>query len=145
MGLRVNKRIRIAKGLSLNVGKKGLSISAKVGNTTINSRGRVTTRLAPGISYSTKLGSSNTKKSNSQSLASTNNKEYIHNNGVKEKNKSISIALCCLGLVGIGGMHKFYEGKAGIGIVYLFTGGLLLIGTIIDLIGLLGKPSRYYV
>ncbi|MFR9048827.1 MAG: TM2 domain-containing protein [[Clostridium] leptum] len=30
------------------------------------------------------------------------------------------------------GGHKFYEGKAGTGILYLFTGGLFSIGWIID-------------
>ncbi|MFR6319644.1 MAG: NINE protein [[Clostridium] leptum] len=30
------------------------------------------------------------------------------------------------------GGHKFYEGKAGTGILYLFTGDLFSIGWIID-------------
>ena len=56
MGLRVNKRIKIAKGIYLNVGKKGMSASVKVGNVTYNSRGRVTASIPKtGISYSTSL------------------------------------------------------------------------------------------
>ena len=55
MGFRVNKRIQICKGVTLNVGKKGISTSVKIGNTTINSKGRVSTRIAPGISYTTNL------------------------------------------------------------------------------------------
>lgn len=57
MGFRVNKRIKICKGVTLNVGKKGISTSVKIGNTTINSKGRVSTRIAPGISYTTNLKS----------------------------------------------------------------------------------------
>ena len=63
----------------------------------------------------------------------------------RAKSKSTAILLCCLGFIGLGGIHKFYEGKAGMGVIYLFTMGLCGIGTIIDLITLLGKPSTYYV
>ncbi len=61
------------------------------------------------------------------------------------KNKTTAILLCCLGFFGIAGLHKFYEGKIGSGVLYLFTVGWCFIGTIIDLIALLGKPSTYYV
>lgn len=153
MGFRINKRIRIAKGISLNIGKKGVSVSAKVGNTTINSRGRVTTRIAPGVSYSTNLKSgqrSNKRVSNNNTVTNVNNiinspTENFSNNMNRTKNKSTSILLCCLGFLGIGGIHKFYEGKSLMGIVYLLTCGLFVIGTIIDLLALLAKPSTYYV
>lgn len=61
----------------------------------------------------------------------------------REKNKWVSILLC-LFLGGIGA-HKFYEGKAGMGILYIFTCGLFFVGAFIDLIVLLGKPNPYYV
>lgn len=31
------------------------------------------------------------------------------------------------------GVHKFYLGKMGMGILYIFTGGIFLIGLLIDL------------
>lgn len=65
--------------------------------------------------------------------------------GRKLCDRTTSIILCCLGFICIAGLHKFYEGKIGMGIVYLCTGGLCFIGTIIDLISLLGKPKSYYV
>ena len=55
MGVRFNKRIKIAKGVSLNLSKRGISTSVKVGKSTINSRGRVTTNLGNGLSYQTSL------------------------------------------------------------------------------------------
>ena len=61
------------------------------------------------------------------------------------KSKTTAIVLCCCGFFGIAGLHKFYEGKTVSGILYLCTIGWCCIGTIIDLIALLGKPSTYYV
>ncbi|WP_405342843.1 NINE protein [Ruminococcus sp.] len=43
------------------------------------------------------------------------------------------------------GARKFYEGKTGMGLLYLFTGGLFLVGVIIDFIAILTKPNPYYV
>jgi TM2 domain-containing membrane protein YozV len=36
--------------------------------------------------------------------------------------------------VGIHGISRFYYGSVGMGILYVFTGGLCFIGTIIDLV-----------
>lgn len=63
----------------------------------------------------------------------------------RAKSKSTAILLCCIGFIGFAGLHKFYEGKSGMGVIYLLTLGFFGIGTIIDLIALLGKPSTYYV
>ena len=59
------------------------------------------------------------------------------------KNKWISFFLCLF--LGFFGAHKFYEGRVGMGILYLFTGGLLGIGWLINCITLLFKPNPYYV
>ena len=46
-----------------------------------------------------------------------------------------TILLCCLlGLVFLAGLHRFIMGQIGMGILYLFTGGLCFIGTIVDAI-----------
>ena len=61
----------------------------------------------------------------------------------RAKNKWVAFLLClCLGFFGA---HKFYEGKPGTGILYLFTGGLFGIGWFIDCIVLLCKPNPDYV
>lgn len=59
----------------------------------------------------------------------------------KPKDKWIAFFLCLFTVCG----HKFYEGKTGMGILYLCTCGLCGIGWIIDLISILGKPNPYYV
>lgn len=63
--------------------------------------------------------------------------------GGRMKNKWVALFLCIF--LGVLGGHKFYEGKVGMGILYLFTGGLFCIGWIIDIIVLLTKPNPYFV
>ncbi len=50
--------------------------------------------------------------------------------------KSKMVALLLLLFLGGFGAHRFYVGKMGTGILYLFTGGLLGIGWLVDLIGI---------
>ena len=75
--------------------------------------------------------------------ANVNANANINSGMVRPKNKTIAILLCLF--LGFFGAHKFYEGKVGMGVLYFFTLGLFFIGVVIDLIALLGKPSRYYV
>lgn len=58
------------------------------------------------------------------------------------KNKWTSFFLCLF--LGSFGAHKFYENRILLGIVYIFTGGIFGIGTVVDLIILLFKPNPYY-
>lgn len=60
-----------------------------------------------------------------------------------EKNKWVAVLLCFF--LGCIGAHKFYEGKIGMGILYIFTIGLFGIGVLVDFIVLLCKPNPYYV
>ncbi len=57
-------------------------------------------------------------------------------------NKWTSFFLCLF--LGFLGAHKFYEGKVGMGILYLCTLGLFGIGWIIDIFRILSKPNPYY-
>lgn len=63
--------------------------------------------------------------------------------GGRAKNKWVAFFLCLF--LGVLGVHRFYEGKIGTGLLYLFTMGLGGIGVVVDLIILLFKPNPYYV
>ena len=58
------------------------------------------------------------------------------------KSKWVAFFLCLF--FGVLGIHKFYEGRVLLGIVYLLTLGLCGIGVVIDLVILLLKPNPYY-
>jgi len=63
--------------------------------------------------------------------------------GARLRNKWVALVLCAF--IGYLGGHKFYEGKGGMGILYMCTLGLFGIGWAIDFINILCKPNPYYV
>lgn len=64
-------------------------------------------------------------------------------NGKRAVNKWVAFLLCFF--FGLFGIHHFYEGRAGLGLLYLCTCGFFGIGVIVDLILILCKPNPYYV
>ena len=52
----------------------------------------------------------------------------------KRKDEQTVLLCCLLGLICFAGIHRFLMGQIGMGILYLLTGGLCLIGTIVDAI-----------
>lgn len=50
-----------------------------------------------------------------------------------------------IGFFGVAGVQRFVIGQIGMGLLYLFTGGLCLIGTIIDLINYRRLAYEYNV
>jgi restriction system protein len=58
--------------------------------------------------------------------------------------EKVTALLLCI-FLGWLGAHKFYEGKTGLGVLYLFTCGLFFVGWFIDIIIIATKPEVYYV
>jgi len=87
------------------------------------------------------------KLSDSPAYSQNNSTQQMRNSRYasagRPKEKWVAFFLCLF--FGVFGAHKFYEGKAGTGLVYLFTVGLFGIGWLFDLIKILTLPDIYYV
>lgn len=58
------------------------------------------------------------------------------------RDRDVALLLCIY--FGYLGVHKFYEDRIGMGLLYLFTFGLFGVGVVADIILLLTKPKAYY-
>ena len=84
MGFRVRGRIKVCKGVYINVGKKGItSVSGKVGGVTINKnrKGRVkaTTRVCKGVSYEKTIKQDKTTKPQQTTHTTMSTHNTTHN------------------------------------------------------------------
>lgn len=52
----------------------------------------------------------------------------------KRKSAQDILLFAIIGFFGVAGVHRFMMGQVGMGLLYFFTGGFCLIGTIIDVI-----------
>ena len=80
---------------------------------------------------------------NMNSNTNISSAQAVADGGGKKCDKWTAFFLCLF--LGAFGAHKFYEGKTGMGILYLCTAGLFTVGWIIDIFTILNKPDPYYV
>ena len=72
------------------------------------------------------------KENIQQSVCSQKSPQNQKPYAIPHKNNTTALLLCIF-LGGLG-VHRFYVGKAGTGVLYLCTGGVLGIGWIIDIV-----------
>jgi hypothetical protein len=68
-------------------------------------------------------------------IVNTNTNNNNNSNGmpmVPPKSKIVALLLCIF--LGYLGVHRFYVGKVGTGLLYMFTGGLFGVGWLVDTI-----------
>ena len=123
--MRFRKRINLFSGFSLNISKSGLSSTIGTKGLSINT-GKNGSYLNTGIP--------GTGIYDRQKIGSNynGNPTYIID---KQKSKFTTGVLCFL--LGILGIHRFYTGHFGIGIIQLFTLGGFGLWTFIDFIMIL--------
>ncbi len=52
----------------------------------------------------------------------------------RRRDPVLLLVLALIGLFGVAGIHRFFVGHIGMGILYFLTAGLCFIGTIVDMI-----------
>jgi|TARA_R110002049_G_scaffold257897_1_gene433364 TM2 domain-containing membrane protein YozV len=61
----------------------------------------------------------------------------------RRKDPQTIMIACILGFFLIAGIHRLMLNQIGMGILYIFTGGLCLIGTIVDLVNYKDLAFQY--
>lgn len=78
-----------------------------------------------------------------QGMDETQQQHFLSIYQGRRKDRQLILILTILGFFGVAGIHRFFIGDILLGIVYFFTGGLCLIGTIVDLINVRSLTLRY--
>jgi len=78
-----------------------------------------------------------------KNMSSTQQQQFLAFYQGKRKSKTDLLLFTLLGFILVAGIQRFVVGDTGMGVLYLLTGGLCGIGTIIDLINLDKMTTTY--
>ena len=123
MGLRFRRSIKIAPGVRVNLNKKSASVTfgPKGLKHTVSTTGKSHTTVGvpgTGLSYTTSGGERSASVPAAQRPTSP-------------KSKAVVLPLCIF--LGVLGVHRYYVGKIGTGVIWTLTAGFFGIGWIVDI------------
>lgn len=96
-------------------------------------------RIIPDIEYDELV----TVLNITRDMSETQQQQFLMLYQRRRKNRQELLLLSLLGFIGVAGIHRLIIGDIALGIIYLLTGGLCLIGTIVDIININSLTIRY--
>lgn len=122
MGLRFRRSIKIAPGVRVNLNKKSASVTfgPKGLKHTVSTTGKSHTTVGvpgTGLSYTTSGGRQASVPAAQRPTS--------------PKSKAVVLPLCIF--LGVLGVHRYYVGKIGTGVIWTLTAGFFGIGWIVDI------------
>lgn len=69
--------------------------------------------------------------------------QFAHVYHERRRDPTMVLLLTLVGFLGVAGVHRFFIDEIGMGVLYLLTGGLCVIGTIVDLFNYRDLAFRY--
>lgn len=61
-------------------------------------------------------------------------RQFVNVYRTRRREPMLILVTALLGFIGLSGVHRFLLNQIGMGLLYFFTAGLCLIGTIVDLV-----------
>ncbi|MCJ8166972.1 TM2 domain-containing protein [Pontibacter sp. E15-1] len=71
--------------------------------------------------------------------------QFVNIYRARRKDPQMVLIATLVGFIGLAGLQRFWLGQIMMGLLYFFTGGLCLVGTIIDLINYKRLAFEYNV
>lgn len=136
MGFRYRRSFKIAPGLKVNLNKKSASMTfgTKGIKYTISTTGRTRATIsAPGtgLSYTASSKGGTKKRTQAQDAKKLQSAFALETHPSSLKSKAATLFLCFF--FGMFGVHRYYVGKIGTGVLWTLTAGMFVIGWIVDI------------